>query len=301
MNGFGPLSKYLHYITNIIDEYLQGRDGINYSRGRISIDDTVALQSDVSWLSGEIPQNTDELDEGTSNLYFTTGRVDSHLSGGTGINYSSGTISIDSSQISIDYVSNIADGSESGYRVSADSFHTNGLGQGQIYIEGSRIDANTTIYIGDGKAGGQSAQNVVFGGDITASTLNGTATSAQYSDLAEKYFCNQKLPTGTVVKISNLDNNEICPSTKLSKTAIGVISENPAYLMNKKLKNGMSVGLTGRLPVYINGKIKKGDFIVPDNNGTAKKGKFWQYKYKMGIALETNNDKNIKLVECFIK
>ena len=47
-------------------------------------------------------------------------------------------------------------------RVSADSFHTNGLGDGQIYIEGGYIDANTTIRIGTGVAGGQSAATVQF-------------------------------------------------------------------------------------------------------------------------------------------
>ena len=38
--------------------------------------------------------DTDDLTEGSSNLYFTNARVDSHLSGGTGVTYSSGTISI---------------------------------------------------------------------------------------------------------------------------------------------------------------------------------------------------------------
>ena len=38
--------------------------------------------------------DTDDVTEGSSNLYFTTARVDSHLSGGTGVSYSSGSISI---------------------------------------------------------------------------------------------------------------------------------------------------------------------------------------------------------------
>ena len=38
--------------------------------------------------------DTDAISEGSSNLYFTTARVDSHLSGGTGVTYSSGAISI---------------------------------------------------------------------------------------------------------------------------------------------------------------------------------------------------------------
>jgi len=38
--------------------------------------------------------DTNNITEGSSNLYFTTARVDSHLSGGTGVTYSSGAISI---------------------------------------------------------------------------------------------------------------------------------------------------------------------------------------------------------------
>lgn len=48
-------------------------------------------------------------------------------------------------------------------RVNADSFHTNGLGVGQLFLEGRAIDANTIIYIGAGVAGGQSAQDVRLG------------------------------------------------------------------------------------------------------------------------------------------
>ncbi len=38
--------------------------------------------------------DTDELAEGPNNLYFTTARIDSHLTGGTGVTYSAGDISI---------------------------------------------------------------------------------------------------------------------------------------------------------------------------------------------------------------
>jgi hypothetical protein len=48
-------------------------------------------------------------------------------------------------------------------RVNADSLHTNGLGVGQIFIEGRAIDANTWIAIGNGLAGGQSPQDVKIG------------------------------------------------------------------------------------------------------------------------------------------
>ena len=42
---------------------------------------------------------TDDLSEGSSNLYYTDARVESYLSGGTGIDFSSGAISIDSTVV----------------------------------------------------------------------------------------------------------------------------------------------------------------------------------------------------------
>ncbi len=53
-------------------------------------------------------------------------------------------------------------------RLNADSLHTRGLGQGQLWIEGASIDANTTIRIGEGRAGGQNVRSVRFGNNVRA-------------------------------------------------------------------------------------------------------------------------------------
>lgn len=52
---------------------------------------TIALTSDITSAIDAI--DTDAIEEGTTNLYYTDSRVDSHLSGTNGISYSSGTIS----------------------------------------------------------------------------------------------------------------------------------------------------------------------------------------------------------------
>jgi len=59
---------------------------------------TVAAGSDIA-RSGDITNaidalTTDVIEEGINNQYFTTARVDSHLSGGAGIDYQAGTISV---------------------------------------------------------------------------------------------------------------------------------------------------------------------------------------------------------------
>ena len=59
------------------------------------------------------------------------------------------------------------DGAEAPYsRINADSFHTNGLGNSQIFIEGNAIDSNGTINIGMGLAGEQTAHGVALGGAL---------------------------------------------------------------------------------------------------------------------------------------
>jgi hypothetical protein len=45
--------------------------------------------------NGVADSTTDDLTEGTTNLYYTDARVDSHLTGGDGITYSTGNISVD--------------------------------------------------------------------------------------------------------------------------------------------------------------------------------------------------------------
>ena len=66
-------------------------------------------------------------------------------------------------------------------RVNADSFHTNGLGPGQMYIEARFIDANNTIAIGTGRAGVTTPENVLLGKDLTV-TGNATVSGSQTID-----------------------------------------------------------------------------------------------------------------------
>ncbi len=100
-------------------------------------------------------------------------------------------------------------------------------------------------------------------------TYNGRATSANYADLAEKYMSDAVYETGTVVVFGG--NEEITVTDKHNDTRVaGVISEKPAHLMNNQLEGerALAVGLTGRLPCKVLGKVKKGDILVT----AAKKG-----------------------------
>ena len=133
-------------------------------------------------------------------------------------------------------------------------------------------------------------------GDITARKFIGIATSAQYADLAEKYTTEDEYTVGTVVAVCAHEEHEMALAN-VGAIVAGVISENPAYLMNAD-SEGQAVALKGRVPVRVIGPVKKGEpvFVFQDGiTSTDGQGEI------VGIALETNTDQAEKLIECFLK
>ena len=99
--------------------------------------------------------DTDDLTEGSSNLYFTNARVDSHLSGGTGVTYSSGTISIGQAVATTDNVTfnNVTvDGTLTSDDITSTNISVAGNATitGNLTVQGTTtsIDSNT-VNIGD--------------------------------------------------------------------------------------------------------------------------------------------------------
>lgn len=158
------------------------------------------------------------------------------------------------------------------------------LNVGGTYRTSSTSASNNTIAARDGV------------GDLYANVFHGTATEAQYADLAEKYATDADYEVGTVVAVGG--EREVTAS-KFGDRAIGVISANPAYLMNKDAE-GQAVALKGRVPVKVVGAIKKGQRLVASDNGTAIAATMHQFNDVFGIALESSNDVLTKLVEAVI-
>lgn len=100
-------------------------------------------------------------------------------------------------------------------------------------------------------------------GNLLANIFEGTATAAQYADLAEKYLADADYEVGTVVAIGG--TKEVT-AAKYGDRAIGVVSANPGFMMNKDLEGGTYIALKGRVPVKVQGTIKKGDKLVPAQN-----------------------------------
>jgi hypothetical protein len=133
-------------------------------------------------------------------------------------------------------------------------------------------------------------------GNLLANTFDGTATAAQYADLAEKYLADQEYDAGTVMIIGG--EKEVTASS-WGKRAIGVVSTNPAFMMNKDLEGGTYVALKGRVPVKVIGRIKKGDELIAADNGCATMA-VPHASGVFAVALESSDDSGVKVIEALV-
>jgi len=133
-------------------------------------------------------------------------------------------------------------------------------------------------------------------GNLKAVLFEGTATQARYADLAEKYSTEQEWPVGTAMAVCDHADHETGPANA-SSIAIGVISENPAYLMNSEAE-GQAIALKGRVPVRIVGSVRKGQAVYAWENGVCSTV---ATSALVGVALNSNTDEGEKLVECVLK
>jgi hypothetical protein len=94
----------------------------------------------------------------------------------------------------------------------------------------------------------------------TWATIYGKSTSATYADLAEVYSADTEYLPGTVVVFGGTAEVTTTMESHDPRVA-GVISTNPAHLMNAEA-DGVAVALTGRVPCFVKGPVRKGDRLV---------------------------------------
>ena len=132
-------------------------------------------------------------------------------------------------------------------------------------------------------------------GNIAAVLFQGTATSARYADLAEKYLADADYETGTVVMVGG--DKEVTAST-WGQRAVGVVSANPAYMMNSELEGGTYIALKGRVPVKVIGAVRKGDRLVAGDRGCAQVAQ--DRLDVFAIAMESSDNDDVKLIESVV-
>jgi len=145
--------------------------------------------------------------------------------------------------------------------------------------------------------------------NVSNNKFRGTATSAEYADLAERYASDRPLSFGTLVRIGG--PYEITPTISSYDTEVfGVVSQNPAFLMNDNAGNDEThppIALAGRVHVRTTGKVQKGQRIVSSEiPGVAKAAHSLnseQYLAIVGRALESKDteDEGLLLVAIGVK
>lgn len=120
-------------------------------------------------------------------------------------------------------------------------------------------------------------------------TIFAKATSAQYADLAEIYQSDHDYLPGTVLMFGGEYEVTISSSSHDPRVA-GVVSTEPAYLMNSALE-GVRLALVGKVPCRVLGPVTKGDLLVTsDRPGVAQKMDHWVPGSVLGKALADVND-----------
>ena len=139
--------------------------------------------------------------------------------------------------------------------------------------------------------------------NMQAGTAYLTATTAQYADLAELYTSDKEYDAGTIVVHGG--SAEVTQSTtKMDHKVAGVVSSNPAYLMNSEEKGTtVPVALRGKVPVSVMGPVAKGDLIVTSDTpgvGEAHPG-VTNCVFVIGKALEDDDTENlVRLINVLI-
>ena len=156
---------------------------------------------------------------------------------------------------------------------------------GQVQVTGDIIpDADNTRDFG---SSGRNFKN------IHAVLFTGKATQAQYADLAEMYAGDKDYEVGTVVMVGG--THEVTECNKYASSQIaGVVSDKPAYLMNKDIdaEHPVCVGFVGRVPIKVVGHIAKGDLLTSSEiKGYATKfSGDYQPGCIIGLALNNKED-----------
>jgi hypothetical protein len=184
---------------------------------------------------------------------------------------------------------------------------TSGIVSATGNITGGNLVTAGVVTVNSGGAavaivnGGSNGVGNIGSSNSRFNTVFAVATSAQYADLAENYESDQDYVPGTVVIFGG--SKEITVSTvSADERVAGVISTNPAYLMNDTMP-GLAVALRGRVPVKVIGPVAKGDSLVTSSVAGYACSVGRDRSYAQAVfakALENDNNLGEKIIQAVI-
>lgn len=167
----------------------------------------------------------------------------------------------------------------------------------------------TSVYTSALNAGGASASGMItgqwsFGGSSTLTLPVGQVlpigTRSYYADIAERYSSDKEYSSGTVMMFGGPAEVTACTEINSSRVA-GIVTTDPAQVLNSELENSVAIALVGRVPCRVVGKISKGDLLVPGELiGTAISTIFPKPGALIGKALQDYDSDDIGTIEVMV-
>jgi hypothetical protein len=171
---------------------------------------------------------------------------------------------------------------------------TTNLSRTNITDDFTPTGANTTVNIGN---------TTNWFNTVYALNFVGTSVKAKYADLAENYISDTVAAPNAIMVIGG-DEEVTVSAVSHDPRVIGVMSQNPAYLMNSEIDGiGSAIALAGRVPVQVRGPIARGDCVVSsDIAGVGEKLDLYRYTPGciVGKTLAAINDDSIQTIEVVI-
>ena len=128
-------------------------------------------------------------------------------------------------------------------------------------------------------------------------TIQGTAVSALWADLAENYISDFEYPYGTLICFGG--EKEVTIATEKVN---GVVSRQPALIMNRECIEGLPIALVGRVDVLVKGRVAKFDnIILSDVAGVGVVDNEAPVDLVIGKALQDKEDEVVGTVLCATK
>ena len=215
---------------------------------------------------------------------------------------------------------------DTGLYVGADSDGRLFVSGSDVYVSNQTSDGDTLFTVNDGgvtttviqidgatsTVGVRDITNLQadgvgnIGTSTTAfNTVHAKATSAQYADMAERFHADAEYAPGTIVELGGVNEITLCVE-ELSAKVFGVVSTQPAYLMNGNAGSNAThppIAMSGRVPVNVMGFVTKGDRLVSAGNGTARSANLDEITSfnVIGRALQSKTDEGIGSIEAIVK
>lgn len=170
-------------------------------------------------------------------------------------------------------------------------------------VSATTINASAAINTPKLSAGSSSSAGTFEGKwtfDAGSSLTLPAGTVSYYADIAERYGSDMQYESGTVVMFGG--NSEVTiASIPATSTVAGIVTTEPAQILNSELENSVAIALVGRVPCKVTGKIAKGNLLVVSQiPGVLTTSLFPAPGTLVAKAMENYNSSEVGVIEVMV-